>query len=73
MTDTRFLIILGQKIRKVRLDKNLAQHKLAAMCDFEKASMSRIEAGKTNPTILTLRKISTALEIDIAELLKNEE
>lgn len=73
MTDTRFLINLGAKIRKMRVEKNLAQHKLAALCDFEKASMSRIEAGKTNPTILTLRKISVALGVDIAEFLKNEE
>lgn len=29
--------------------------------------MSRIESGKTNVTVLTLRKISTALETDMAE------
>jgi len=38
------------------------------LCDFEKSSMSRIEAGRTNPTITTLFKISEALAVTIKDL-----
>lgn len=67
MDDFKFLAALGQKIRLLRLSKKITQHQLARLCNFEKASMSRIESGKTNVTVLTLRKISKALETDIGE------
>ena len=68
MTEAEFLLSLGKRIKRIRTQKNITQFKLAALCDFEKASMSRIESGKTNTTVLTLRKISAALEVPIGEL-----
>lgn len=71
MTDPRFLAVLGARIRELRQKKELTQNELAMLCNFEKASMSRIEAGKTNLTVLTLKRISTALDIEIADFFKN--
>jgi len=71
MSENEFLVQLGQRIKKIRSEKNMTQLKLAAICDFEKASMSRIESGQTNTTILTLKKISQALGVDVHELLKD--
>jgi|JI10StandDraft_1071094.scaffolds.fasta_scaffold1237328_2 transcriptional regulator with XRE-family HTH domain len=70
MTESIFLASLGDRIREVRLSKAMTQNELATLCHFEKASMSRIESGKTNVTLLTLRKISKALEVEIDELLR---
>jgi len=70
MTDPSFLANLGSRIKKIRMEKNVSQFQLASLCDFEKASMSRIESGKTNTTILTLQKISKALNVHVSELLK---
>lgn len=67
MDDSKFLVALGQRIREIRLNRAMTQHQLARLCNFEKASMSRIESGKTNVTMLTLKKISNALETDIKE------
>ena len=67
MPEAQFLLLIGQNIKKIRSSKNITQFKLAALCDFEKASMSRIESGKTNTTILTLHKISKALDVPITE------
>ena len=72
MADSKFLVGLGARIRELRRDKDMTQNDLALQCDFEKASMSRIEAGKTNITVLTLHKISKALDVDITELLKHD-
>lgn len=72
MTDSKFLTKLGARIKELRVAKEMTQNDLANHCDFEKASMSRIEAGKTNITILTLHKISQALDIDITEFFKTD-
>lgn len=69
MSEKIFLVSIGAKIKEIRASKGMAQHELAALCDFEKATMSRIESGQTNPTVLTLKKVSQALNVPIAELL----
>ena len=63
----QFLKDLGARIKKIRTEKKISQIGLAVKCEFEKASMSRIESGKTNSTVLTLRKISNALEVDMSD------
>jgi transcriptional regulator with XRE-family HTH domain len=71
MSDTKFLASLGARIKEIRIKKDMTQNDLAIQCNFEKASMSRIESGKTNITVLTLRRISKALDVDITEVFKN--
>lgn len=63
---------LGERIRTLRMKKNMTQNDLAIECEFEKASMSRIESGRSNPTVKTLDKISKALEVNIADLFKDQ-
>lgn len=63
---------LGNRIKAMRENKGISQQELASMCDFEKSNMSRIEAGRTNPTIGTLLKISYALNINITVLVDVE-
>jgi len=71
MGEHKLLIKLGERIRTIRISKNMTQNELAMECDFEKASLSRIESGKSNPTIRTLYKISSALEISMADIFKD--
>jgi len=54
------------------MKKNMTQNDLARVCALENASMSRIEAGKTNMTLRSLLKICKALEINMMELFSNE-
>jgi transcriptional regulator with XRE-family HTH domain len=70
MTDPKFLASLGARIKELRTTKNMTQNELAIQCNFEKASMSRIESGKTNITVLTLRRISRALEVEVFEFFR---
>ena len=70
MGNEQFLLALGSRIKAIRAEKKMSQINLVAKCDFEKASMSRIESGKTNSTILTLRKISNALDVDVSDLFR---
>ncbi len=68
MTEPELLNQLGARIKDLRLKKSISQNDLAIQCDIQKASMSRIEAGKTNITMRTLFKIITALEADVKDL-----
>ena len=61
-------IKVGKRIQQIRIEKNLSQQDLAAKCNFEKSNMSRLEAGRVNPTLSTLEKIAKALDITLAEL-----
>lgn len=72
MKKEQLQIIIGNRIRLLRESKGISQQVLAAMCNFEKGNMSRIEAGRTNPTLTTLYKISQALEIKVADLMDFE-
>jgi len=63
-----FQFALGKRIRQLREDKNLSQAELAALCNFEKSNMNRIESGKTCPSSFTLYKISIALEVTLSSI-----
>lgn len=70
MTSSEIIKIIGQNIKKFRSERDMTQQDLAAICNFEKANLARIEAGRTNPTVSTLFKISEALNIPISKLLE---
>ena len=63
-----FLALVGQRIKAERILANLSQQQVASFCDFEKSHMSRLESGKTNPTIFTLRKVCLALKTNISSI-----
>ena len=68
--DSAFLIRIGQRIQEIRQTKGLTQIELSYRCEMERSNMRRIEAGGTNPTILTLKKIADALEVELDEIVK---
>ena len=61
--------MLGYKLKVLRDKKGYSQEYIAALCNIEQCSYSRIEAGKIKPDIYKLKIISLVLEIDIDELL----
>lgn len=70
MKDLSFLKKIGDNIVKLRQEQGLKQIDLAIKCDMEDSSLRRIEKGRVNSSILVLKKISDALEVDISQLLK---
>ena len=64
------LKIIGKKIQEIRVSKGLSQVDLAAKIqgNIDTTNISRIESGRTNPTLHTLYRISQALEVSIVEL-----
>lgn len=70
MSESSLQIIVGKRIQKIRTSKGISQQVLAAKCNFEKSNMSRLEAGRVNPTLATLEKVALALEVNIIEFFK---
>ncbi|QIG90667.1 helix-turn-helix transcriptional regulator [Chryseobacterium sp. POL2] len=64
-----YQIAIGKRIKQLREKKNISQVELAALCNFEKSNMSRLEAGNTNPTAYTLYIIAQKLEVEVYEIL----
>ena len=55
--------MLGENIKKIRLNKKLGLNKTAEKAEISGSYLSDIENGKKeNPTIATLTKIADALE-----------
>ena len=61
---------VGKKVQKIRTLKGLSQVDLVGKMDgnIDTTNISRIESGRTNPTLLTLYRLAQALEVPISEL-----
>lgn len=70
MDDGKFLIKLGQKIEQLSIEKFRTQTEFSDISGIDARTIRRIIKAEQNPTILILRKISNALEIDLHELVK---
>lgn len=63
---------IGQKIRKLRLAKDMTQEALARKSDIPYTTLVKIESDAVkNPSIDTVTKIAAGLEITIDDLLNN--
>ncbi|MDB9779743.1 helix-turn-helix domain-containing protein [Flavobacteriaceae bacterium] len=63
--------IVGKQIYTLRKQLKLTQASLASSAGMEESALQRIEAGRTNPTIKTLYKVSKALNVEIKDLFEN--
>lgn len=59
---------IGENIKRIRTAKNLSQKEVTINANLDTAQYSRIENGKTDPSVNTLERIAKALGITLAEL-----
>lgn len=71
MDKLNLLKIVGQRIQNLRISKGITQVDLVGKIDGEidTTNISRIESGRTNPTIFTLYRIANALDVELKDLL----
>ncbi|MBM3252635.1 MAG: helix-turn-helix transcriptional regulator [Candidatus Omnitrophica bacterium] len=63
--------LLAQNIKKLRKQHKLSQENLAKKAGITYSTLIKIESGANkNPTLDTLKKISSALDVTIDSLLK---
>ena len=62
---------IAKTVKRLREKAGLSQEKLARLADVSNNTLINIEAGKQdNPTIENLKKIATALNVPIEDLIK---
>jgi len=64
-----FLISLGENIKCYRKETGLSQESFAYKVGLDRSYYGSIERGERNISIITLLKISTALEVNINSLI----
>ena len=61
------------KIKEICSQKGVTQKSLSEMIEISTTSLSRIITSEQTPTLGTLQKIATALNVDITELFKTSD
>ena len=63
---------IAKNIKKIRLDANMSQERLAELGGLTKGYISKIEKSDTAPPLSTLSKIANALNVDVTILTAGE-
>jgi XRE family transcriptional regulator, aerobic/anaerobic benzoate catabolism transcriptional regulator len=66
----RFLLALGERVRKERALKNMTRKTLAENSDVSERYVAQLESGLGNISVLLLRQIATALNLNVIDLLQ---
>ncbi|WP_298741277.1 helix-turn-helix transcriptional regulator [uncultured Chitinophaga sp.] len=70
-TDAEILQQFGANLKKVRMAKGYSLRELYALCGIDNSTISKMEKGEINITILTIVKLAQALEVDINNLISS--
>lgn len=62
------LILLGERIKKVREEQGLTQEQLAYRIGKDQPSINRVEKGRINPSYLYLLELAEGLGVSVKEL-----
>jgi len=66
--DAEFLLFVGNKVREARSRRGMTRKMLAHEADVSERHLAQLELGEGNVSIVLLRRITTALNIPIAEV-----
>ena len=69
MESREILIKFGQRVRRLRKEKNLSQEELSFKANLHRTYIGMIERAEKNITLINIEKIANALEISIYNLL----
>lgn len=61
---------LGRNLKRIRTEKGISQGDIVRALKMDRAFVSNIENGKTNPTLATIAKLAKALGVPVGELMK---
>lgn len=65
--------IVGNVIANFRKSKGISQEVLSGFADIGRTHLSAIERGERKPTLETLYRISTALDVNMSDIVKEIE
>lgn len=62
--------IIGLNVQRLRRAQGLSQEELSFRSGFTRAYLSGLEAGRRNPTVVSLCKLAEALDSELEELIR---
>lgn len=60
---------IAEKIKKIRVNSNLSQEKLALKADLDRTYVQSIEAGRRNISVNVLVRVCKALDYNASDIL----
>jgi XRE family aerobic/anaerobic benzoate catabolism transcriptional regulator len=67
--DSEFLANLGRRVRKVRDQRDMPRKLLSRAADVSERYLAQLEAGQGNASIVLLRRVASALGVQLTDLL----
>ena len=61
---------LGEYLRAIREERGWSQEELAFECELHRTYVGAVERGEYNVTLLTLARITAALDISLVDAMK---
>ena len=61
--------LLGPRLKSIRTGRGLSLDELASLSGISKSMLSQVERGQANPTFATLWSLTSALELELPELI----
>ncbi|MBI3521408.1 MAG: helix-turn-helix transcriptional regulator [Bacteroidetes bacterium] len=68
--ELNYLKSIGDNIIRIKKEKKLTSKYIYESLEIDKSNYRRIESGKTNVSLLLLRRISKVLNVSLEELIK---
>ncbi len=59
--------LLGVRIKEIRKIRGLSQEQLSGKIDIDPKHLSRIESGRSFPSLDTLEKLANALQVEVKD------
>ncbi len=67
------LNLFGENVRKYRRLLDISQEELAHRADLHRTYIGMIERAEKNITLVNMKKIANALQVNIEDLLKDQQ
>ena len=61
------------KLAKIRKEKEMTQSEVAEKCNLKLPAYNHYETGRREPNLDTLKKLASALEVTVDELLEDDD
>ena len=68
--DTQIQVAFGERVRKLRKQKNLSQEDLGLACTLDRTYIGGVERGERNISLLNIVRIAEALNVEPGELFR---
>ena len=72
VSNDRFLLSLGKRVRELRNRRGMTRKMMACEADVSERHLAQLETGEGNVSVVLLRRIAGALHVSLAELFTAE-